>query len=200
EVPVQEGQVAFGLAALDRRIAVAGALDADVGELDAGVDEKEGGHDLFVDAVVPTDVGSVPKQPDVVDLGGLLAGDGGRGARGHHEGDVFGGEVSEQGGEFGAVGVVHEVIGVEPAGPGTHDVAEAFMRAASKSSHQGKSKTRAPNWAAISLVRSVEPVSTRMISGKRSAMERRQFGRAASSFLAMMQAEAGKLMTLVQLV
>src|SRR5262249_9109043 len=127
EVPVQEGQVAFGLAALDSGIAVAGVLDADVGELDAGVDAEESGHDLFVDAVVPAHVWPVAKQAYVVDFGGLHAGDGGRGARGHHEGDIFGGEVAEQGGELRPVGVVHEVIGVEPAGPGAGGVAEAFV-------------------------------------------------------------------------
>jgi len=57
------------------------------------------------------------------------------------------------------------------------------LRAAAKLSTQGKSKTRAPKPAASSLVLSVEPVSTTIISSTRSRAEPRQAGRFASSFL-----------------
>ncbi len=63
------------------------------------------------------------------------------------------------------------------------------MRAAAKSSTQGKSNTFAPKRAAISLVRSVEPVSTTTISSTRSAAEARQAGRFSSSFFTIMHSD-----------
>jgi hypothetical protein len=60
------------------------------------------------------------------------------------------------------------------------------LRASAKLSYQGKSKTLAPKEAATSLVRSVDPVSTTIISSTRSAVEARQSGRLASSSLTIM--------------
>jgi len=63
------------------------------------------------------------------------------------------------------------------------------LRAAAKLSTQANWNTRAPKPAAISRVRSVEPVSTTMISSTRSVAEARQSGRFASSSLTIMHSE-----------
>src|SRR5579875_2545175 len=68
------------------------------------------------------------------------------------------------------------------------------LRAAAKLSHQGKSKTRAPYCPAISLVLSVEPVSTTTISSTRSRTEARHRPSAAASFLTIIVSERRAVM------
>jgi hypothetical protein len=64
------------------------------------------------------------------------------------------------------------------------------LRAEAKLSTHAKSKTRAPSDDAASLMRSVEPVSTTIISWTSSAAERRQDG-LSCSFLTIRQSEMG---------
>jgi hypothetical protein len=65
------------------------------------------------------------------------------------------------------------------------------LRAAAKLSIQGKSNTPVPSPAASSRVRSVEPVSTTIISANRQDKGPRQAGTLRSSFLTIMQSETG---------
>src|SRR5262245_24777151 len=69
------------------------------------------------------------------------------------------------------------------------------LRAAAKSSRHGKSKTFAPYCEATPFVRSVEPVSTTIVSCTRSAAEPRHLGSRCSSFLAIRQRETRWSMT-----
>ena len=67
--------------------------------------------------------------------------------------------------------------------------ARAALRAAAKSSTQTKSNTRAPNERAISIVRSLLPVSRTTISSKRPRTDSRQLGRFSSSSLTIIVRE-----------
>src|SRR5258708_6465304 len=61
------------------------------------------------------------------------------------------------------------------------------LRAAEKLFTHGKSNTRAPKLTATSRVRSLEPVSTTIISSTRPDTDCRQAGRLSSSFFTIMQ-------------
>src|SRR5579884_1573648 len=69
------------------------------------------------------------------------------------------------------------------------------LRAALKSSHQGKWKTRAPASRAMSSVLSLDPVSTTMVSSTEPLIEFRQRGRLASSSRTIRHAETTRLAT-----
>src|SRR5262245_19196789 len=71
------------------------------------------------------------------------------------------------------------------------------LRAAEKSSHQGKSKILDVNRAATSRVRSCEPVSTITISSKSAATGVRHSARFASPFLTIMHSETVALRLVV---
>jgi hypothetical protein len=96
-VEAQQAQVALQLPAAQAGVAVAGVPEDDVGEAEVGLAADEGGQDLLLDAVLPAVLRPVAEQPHMAHVGGLLARDRGRGARGHDVGRVLLAEAGEQG-------------------------------------------------------------------------------------------------------
>jgi hypothetical protein len=125
-VQIQEAQVAFELAAPQGGIDVAGVGQEDVGEVQLVPGPADGEQDLFVDTVVPADGGVVAKEADLIDEHGRAAVRRRRGLP-HDESGVLLSEIVEQAAELVAVGIVEELVGVEPENPFAAGMAERFV-------------------------------------------------------------------------
>ncbi len=124
---VQEAQVTLVLLGAGGRVGVAGVVDAEVGEAHPMTQATDGGQDLFMDAVLPADVGMVAEEAALIDQGGRVAGTDLGGALLQIESRRFLTERREEGAELAAVFRIEVLIGVEPEDPVAGGVAQGFI-------------------------------------------------------------------------
>src|SRR5579875_2423549 len=159
---MQQPQVAFQLLASQSGIEVAAVLDEDAAVTDGVTGLAQTGQNLFVNAILPADVGVVAEQPHLADECSRAVGSGRTLLQ--DVGGVIVAQVGPQLAELGAVGVVEIFIGVEPEEPLSRGMANGFIAGGCEIIAPGKIEHLGLILPGDLLGVSLEPVSTTMIS------------------------------------